>query len=245
MATAGDKRDREEDLQGTEVEEVKKAKIEDAKEPDTVGAVMAEAAKPSAPPKQGTVAVPSTAQDTAEAAEQTDAAPSQADGANGNAAQTAAQSQGGRPGKGPQGDPPKKIGYITFSDGQDALDYFYKLTSLLRKNQDLNEYETTMALDLLKTGHPAAPRKLGPGVKAIQVRDVSEHDFSTACFHLIRPDGSAEDFSMRKCVAELFPNFGSGKMHPSANFGGRGGRGRGRGGARGGRQSGRGGRGRK
>ena len=42
-------------------------------------------------------------------------------------------------GRDSQGDPAQKVGYITFTDGQDALDYFYKLTSLLRKNQDLNE----------------------------------------------------------------------------------------------------------
>ena len=53
------------------------------------------------------------------------------------------------------------------------------------------------------------PMQLAPGVKAIQVRDVQVHDFSTACFHLIRPDGSAEDFSTRKCLCQLFPGFGA------------------------------------
>ena len=36
-------------------------------------------------------------------------------------------------------DVPRKIGFITFASGQDALDYFHKLTSSLRRNQDLNE----------------------------------------------------------------------------------------------------------
>ena len=39
----------------------------------------------------------------------------------------------------PKADPPRIISYVTFTSGQEALDYFYKLTSNLRRNQDLNE----------------------------------------------------------------------------------------------------------
>lgn len=58
-------------------------------------------------------------------------------------------------------------------------------------------------------GLSTASVQLAPGIKAIQVRDVDVHDFSTSCFHLVRPDGSAEDFSTRKCLATLFPLFGA------------------------------------
>lgn len=51
--------------------------------------------------------------------------------------------------------------------------------------------------------------QLAPGVKAIQVKAVEAPDATTTCFHLIRPDGSAEDFSTRKCIAALFPHFGA------------------------------------
>lgn len=63
----------------------------------------------------------------------------------------------------------------------------------------------------------------------------------TRCFVLIRKDGSAEDFSVLKCIQELFPGYTAAKRQ-NTGFGGAG-RGGGRG-FRGGRGGGRGFRGR-
>ena len=45
--------------------------------------------------------------------------------------------------------------------------------------------------------------QIGDSLRAIQVRShVQEH---SVCFHLMRSDGTVEDFSTNKCIASLFP----------------------------------------
>ena len=40
-----------------------------------------------------------------------------------------------------------------------------------------------------------------------RARQVREHDVQASfCFFVLRTDGSAEDFSARKCILRLFPN---------------------------------------
>jgi len=80
---------------------------------------------------------------------------------------------------------------------------------------------------LLVRGHPAAASKvrlrfssllhlvfdaslstqIGTGLRAFQVREHPEH--GSRCFFVVRTDGSAEDFSYRKCAEALFPSAGS------------------------------------
>jgi hypothetical protein len=48
-----------------------------------------------------------------------------------------------------------------------------------------------------------APLQVGPGIRAFQVRSHPEHD--SRCFFVIRTDGTAEDFSYRKCAEALVP----------------------------------------
>ncbi|KAK9815372.1 hypothetical protein WJX72_002394 [[Myrmecia] bisecta] len=147
-----------------------------------------------------------------------------------------------------------KIGYKKFKNGQEASGYFHHLVNTLTQGQDLNEYEFTVVLDLLKKGHPEPSKKIGSGVRAIQVNQHRTEE--SVCFFVQRTDGTEEDFSVRKCLATLFPAWGAGlkqkqgsRPSPGGRRGGRGGGGRfgGRGGGgdrgrRGGR--GRGGRGR-
>lgn len=50
--------------------------------------------------------------------------------------------------------------------------------------------------------HPEHWTKIGSGVRAIKL-DASLHESGSTCFWLLRTDGSAEDFSTRKCLAAL------------------------------------------
>lgn len=46
---------------------------------------------------------------------------------------------------------------------------------------------------------------MGDCLRAIQVREhEQEHSL---CFHLMRSNGTMEDFSTNKCLASLFPNW--------------------------------------
>ena len=66
--------------------------------------------------------------------------------------------------------------------------------------------------------HPDARRKVGGGVSRIRVR---AHDTKGyRYFELTRVDGTTDDVSFRKCVAALFPGFGSGAYREGAGAGG-------------------------
>ncbi|GAB4817405.1 hypothetical protein N2152v2_004451 [Parachlorella kessleri] len=135
---------------------------------------------------------------------------------------------------------PTKIGYKSFQSGGDALKYYQNLISKLRKDQNLNEYEFHMVMELIRLGHPDAERKLGGGVRAVQVRETNHGGNRTTCFFLIHDNNKAEDVSYRKCIAKLFPEMSDltsnyNRASPRQQSGGgrgrggRGGRGRGRG----------------
>ncbi|KAK9826827.1 hypothetical protein WJX81_004820 [Elliptochloris bilobata] len=138
-------------------------------------------------------------------------------------------------------DPPAKIGYRTFNNGNEAFAYFHDLIQHITRNQDLNEYEFHMVLELIKMGHETPEQKLGAGVRAVQVRDHQKYDEWTTCLFLLRVDGSEDDVSARKCVARIFPAWGAAR---ASSFSGKGGstpRGRGRSMSAQGRDGGRGG----
>jgi len=50
--------------------------------------------------------------------------------------------------------------------------------------------------------HPDKVAKIGSGVRGIKV-DESLHESGTRCFWVLRTDGSAEDFSIRRCLHSL------------------------------------------
>ncbi|XP_058788365.1 protein EMBRYO DEFECTIVE 514-like [Vicia villosa] len=139
-----------------------------------------------------------------------------------------------------------KLGPKTFGSSLEMFHYFHKFLNAWPHNLNVNKYEHTMLLELLKNGHAESEKKIGAGVCAFQVR---EHPrYNSRCYFLIREDDTADDFSFRKCVDHISPlpegmQLKSEGNKRSGGGGGNGGRGRGgRGGGRGGR--GRGGRGR-
>jgi hypothetical protein len=67
--------------------------------------------------------------------------------------------------------------------------------------QPLGQQDHTFVLGLLQQ-HPRAAAKIGPGVAAITAdRFVG----GSRCFFAIRTDGSAEDFSVAKCLGQTQP----------------------------------------
>jgi len=59
-------------------------------------------------------------------------------------------------------------------------------------------------MELVTLGHPKVESKLRAGVQAVVI---GLHPmYVTNCFQLVRPDGSREDFSYRKCVCVRRPS---------------------------------------
>ena len=158
-------------------------------------------------------------------------------------------------------DAPVQIGYKTFDSGAAAARYFYSLINSVTQGQELNEYEFHCVVELLRLGHPEAARKLrgsssssatsenaaaaaaaaaAPSVRAVVVRPHASE--GSPCFHLVRTDGSVEDFSTKKCVCALFPAYAAQQAakppRPASNNNDNGGGGTRGGGGGGGRHGG-------
>ncbi|KAK2387656.1 DNA-directed RNA polymerase IV subunit [Trifolium repens] len=137
------------------------------------------------------------------------------------------------------------LGPKSFDSSLEMFHYFHKFLHAWPQNLNVNKYEHTMLLELLRNGHSEPDKKIGVGICAFQVRDHPR--YNSRCYFLIREDASVDDFSFRKCVDHISPLPEGMQLKPEVNkrLGGGGGKhhgGRGRGGRGGGR--GRGGRGR-
>ncbi|KAJ7978431.1 Protein DCL chloroplastic [Quillaja saponaria] len=133
---------------------------------------------------------------------------------------------------------PVTLGPKTFGSAVEMYDYFYKFLHYWPPNLNVNKYEHTMLLELLKKGHAEPDNKIGGGIHAFQAR--YHPMWKSRCFFLIRDDKYVDDFSFRKCVDNILPLPEDMKLKPDVNKalggkvrgsgGGRGGwRGRGRG----------------
>ncbi|KAK4264186.1 hypothetical protein QN277_025395 [Acacia crassicarpa] len=142
---------------------------------------------------------------------------------------------------------PVNLGYKTFGSSVEIFDYFYKFLHQWPPHLNVNKYEHTMLLELLKKGHLEPDKKIGAGVRTFQIR--SHPAWKSKCFFLIREDDSVDDFSFRKCVDHILPlpdemqikshvnemlgGGGGGKGHRGRGGGGKGGGWGGKGGSRG------------
>ncbi|RLN16482.1 hypothetical protein C2845_PM02G35190 [Panicum miliaceum] len=140
---------------------------------------------------------------------------------------------------------PVKLGPKEFTSAVEMFDYFFALLHSWAPQLDFNKYEQMVLEDLLRKGHAEPAKKIGAGIEAFEIRN--HPVWQSRCFFVRRVDGSADDFSFRKCVDNILPlpedmKIGNGKKSGGHHKGGGGGRGGGRGG--GGRGGWRGGRGR-
>ncbi|KAG2542901.1 protein EMBRYO DEFECTIVE 514-like [Panicum virgatum] len=138
---------------------------------------------------------------------------------------------------------PVKLGPKEFASAVEMFDYFFTLLHSWAPQLDFNKYEQMVLEDLLKKGHAEPAKKIGAGIEAFEIRN--HPVWQSRCFFVRRVDGSADDFSFRKCVDNILPlpedmKIGNGKKSGGHHKGGGGGRGGGgRGGWRGGRGRGR------
>ncbi|XP_019199955.1 PREDICTED: protein DCL, chloroplastic-like [Ipomoea nil] len=136
---------------------------------------------------------------------------------------------------------PVTLGPKSFGSSVEMFEYCYKLLHHWAPNLDINEYEHMVLLELIKKGHADPQKKIGQGIGAFQVRN--HPIFKSRCFFIVRVDGSADDFSFRKCVDRILPLPESMQIKHNANKalregGSKGGRGGGHGGGKGGRGGG-------
>ncbi|XP_074587060.1 uncharacterized protein LOC141842957 [Curcuma longa] len=122
-----------------------------------------------------------------------------------------------------------RIGPKVFRSSTDMFEYCLKLLRSWPPNLNLNKYEHLVLLSLLEKGHPEPAKKIGKGIEAFQVR--YHPTWKNRCFFIVRVDGSADDFSFRKCVDHILPLPDHMKLNSASNnfSGDRGGRRGGRG----------------
>lgn len=91
---------------------------------------------------------------------------------------------------------PITLGHLSFSKQGDAMAHFKEILNRLPIGTVLtgNDYGDVAAL---LSGHPRAQEKIGPGIERLTV---DENDADGRCFHIIRTDGSKDNFSYKKCV---------------------------------------------
>lgn len=91
---------------------------------------------------------------------------------------------------------PVSIGHLEFQTRKDALEYFSKILGRHAPGQRLAGRDLT-DVEALLFCHPRWAEKVGSGIESIVV-DSAEHD--ARCFHVVRKDGSRDNFSYKKCV---------------------------------------------
>ena len=91
---------------------------------------------------------------------------------------------------------PVLIGHLEFQAQKDALAHFREILNRHAPGQQLAGLDLNDVVALL-FNHPRAMEKVGAGIKSIEVGS-AEHD--AKCFHVVRLDGSRDNFSYKKCV---------------------------------------------
>lgn len=93
---------------------------------------------------------------------------------------------------------PVQIGSRSFGSKKDALAHFREMLNRYDLGDRVLAEDSADLRELLKR-HSDYKRKLGVGVAHFEVLGA---DFGSRCFHVVRTDGSYEDFSYPHCVNE-------------------------------------------
>lgn len=92
---------------------------------------------------------------------------------------------------------PITLGHLHFEKQGDALAYFKDVLNRYSPGDTIAPSDYADAEALL-SGHPRAQEKIGDSIASLVV----DHDQEGGqCFHVVRSDGSKENFSYRKCIA--------------------------------------------
>ena len=87
-------------------------------------------------------------------------------------------------------------GELEFDFYKEGYIYFSNMLALYKPKDRVSEMHGKQLHALLQR-HPNAREKIGSGVDHFEVR-LKEH--GAKCFHVVRPDGSVVDFSIKKAV---------------------------------------------
>lgn len=98
---------------------------------------------------------------------------------------------------------PIQLGHLSFAKQGDAVAYFSALLNRLSLGASLSGSDYA-DVEALLSGHPRAQEKIGTGIISLVV-DAAE--MGGRCFHVVRQDGSRENFSIKKCIAGDPPPF--------------------------------------
>ena len=79
---------------------------------------------------------------------------------------------------------PVKLGPKSFAAPEEMIKYFSWILNNMTVNQDMNDYEFMVVDACLRRAHPEADKKIGCGVKTLQIRNHPEHD--TRCYMVLR-----------------------------------------------------------
>ena len=113
----------------------------------------------------------------------------------------------------PESDTGEPSACVTFDSPRALMERFALVLERTPLESDVPPREARLMRHALSC-HPDARRKVGGGVSRIRVR---AHDTGGyRYFELTRADGTTDDVSFRKCVAALFPGFGSGAYREGA-----------------------------
>ena len=113
----------------------------------------------------------------------------------------------------PESDTGEPSACVTFDSHRALMERFALVLERTPLESDVPPHEARLMRHALSR-HPDARRKVGRGVSRIRVRAHDTRGYRY--FELTRADGTTDDVSFRKCVAALFPGFGSGAYREGA-----------------------------
>ncbi len=91
---------------------------------------------------------------------------------------------------------PIDIGNHSFKTKKKAIEFYKQILNSYLEGEQLNSIDFENIFSLLQK-HPDFKIKIGTGIKKIVVKNSG---YKLNCFHLIRIDGTIEDFSYLKCI---------------------------------------------
>jgi hypothetical protein len=92
---------------------------------------------------------------------------------------------------------PVTLGDLSFGSQTAADEHFKSILNRYELEQELNAEDHADVVSLL-ANHPNAKAKIGVGIRTLKV-SATEYP-SNRCFHIVRVDGSVENFSKEKCI---------------------------------------------
>ena len=113
----------------------------------------------------------------------------------------------------PESDTGEPSACVTFDSPRALMERFALVLERTPLESDVPPHEARLMRHALSR-HPDARIKVGRGVSRIRVRAHDTRGYRY--FELTRADGTTDDVSFRKCVAALFPGFGSGAYREGA-----------------------------